>query len=153
MTSAGQPIRALDTIGAVRVYLDGNQSIANNSNVKIQFNRVEYDDFGFWDKGTNEIIIPEGMAGVYSIYSNASFASNATGNRGQDIESSKGRLASTWIDAGPIQNRLFSCVQDRFFPGDTIWAEAFQTSGGALNIEGTSISTTAITIIRMQPID
>lgn len=153
MTSAGQPIRALDTLGAVRVYLDGTQSVANNSNVKILFNRVEYDDFGFWDKGTNEIIIPEGMAGVYSIYSNCSFVSNATGNRGQDIDSSKGRLASTWIDAGPIQNRLFSCVQDRFFPGDTIWAEAFQTSGAALNIEGSSISTTAMTIIRMQPIE
>lgn len=153
MTSAGQPIRALDTLGAVRVYLDGTQSVPNNTNEKIEFNRVEYDDFGFWDKGTNEIIIPEGMAGVYSIYSNVSFVSNATGNRGQDIESSKGRLASTWIDAGPIQNRLFSCVQDRFAPGDTIWAEAFQTSGGALNIEGTSISTTAMTIIRMQPID
>lgn len=153
MTSAGQPIRALDTIGAVRVYLMGTQSIANNSNVKIQFNRVEYDDFGFWDKGTNEIIIPEGMAGVYSIYANASFASNTVGNRGNDIDSSKGRLASTWIDAGPIQDRLFTCVQERLFPGDTIWAEAFQTSGGALNIEGTTISTTALMLVRMQPIE
>jgi hypothetical protein len=153
MTSAGQPIRAIDTIGAVRVCLTGTQSIPNNSNTKILFNQVEYDDFGFWEASNSEIVIPEGMAGVYSIYSNASFASNATGNRGQDIESSKGRIASTWIDAGPIQNRLFSCVQDRFFPGDTIWAEAYQTSGGALNIEGSSISTTALAIVRMQPIE
>jgi hypothetical protein len=141
-------VRASNSTGYAAVYREQSQSIPNNADTQVQFDLVEFDEFGFYDAVNFRFVIPAGMGGLYSIASTVDFFAHATGRRAHHIESSIGRLASQQLDADASgsSGQFNVWVDELLEPGDTIHAEVFQNSGGALDI--TSF-TTGSQIIRM----
>jgi hypothetical protein len=151
MPLAGQIIRAQDFTGEARVTLIGDQSIGNNSNTTVQFNTVEFDDSGFWNAAAFRFEIPAGMGGLYSIQTNVCFASNSTGNRSCNLVVTGARVGTVWMAPNPTNvTRLFCAATVPLVAGDTVLTQAFQTSGGSLNVTGSSTNNTFLSIARIR---
>lgn len=110
-----------------------NQSLANNAFTAISWDTEVLDELGAWSSGTN-ITIPN--TAKYNVTLQANFASNATGIRTI-------RMVRATIDLGsaPIINavvdsagRAQATFGIRLTAGDVVSVEAFQNSGGALNL-------------------
>ena len=124
------------------IYKTSNQSIANDTDEVITFGSEEFDTDAFHSTSTNtsRITIPAGKGGKYLVVGQASWAANATGQRrlmvflnGSSI--SMGVMANPLTVSGQPTRYNMSFIKD-FVATDYIELAAFQTSGGALDIQG-----------------
>lgn len=129
-----------DTTGA-EVRKTATQSIPGSTWTPISWDAEEYDDAGHWSSAAPTRITFE-EAGRYLVLPNLIFASNSTGNRlwrairnGDQAR----ELAEDSIDAPPgFQARISGSLIVNAAAGDYIEIEAFQDSGGNLNLDSGS---------------
>lgn len=98
------------------------------------FNAVEFDTGNFYSPSAQDrLTIPS--AGTYFILGQLSFDPNATGERKANIMINGGARASTLVAAAPSSNTgvSASCYL-KLAAGDIVQLQAYQSSGGALNI-------------------
>lgn len=132
--SAGTP-----TFVGCSLYKSANASITNATDTTVTFNTESYDTDGFHDNTTNSerITIPTGKGGKYLITAKTTFASNGTGIRG--IYLYKNAAVFLTYNVQPAFtgecNTLLSYVVS-LTAGDYVYFQTYQTSGGALNLNG-----------------
>ncbi|TGK08983.1 hypothetical protein EHO60_13225 [Leptospira fletcheri] len=98
------------------------------------FNSVEFDTGNFYSSSAQDrLTIPS--AGTYFILGQLNFDPNATGERKANIMINGGARASTLVAAAPSSNTgvSASCYL-KLAAGDILQLQAYQSSGGALNI-------------------
>lgn len=150
MPFAGQIIRAIDFAGHAKVILSGTQSLTTSTNTTVQLNVVEYDESGFWDPTLFQFEIPLGFAGLYTIRAQITFDANSTGSRAFNIIHNGTRISSTFTTNNATSNtRLQGSVDRQLAEGDLIVMQGFQSSGGALNLEGDATDNTHMSITRL----
>lgn len=133
------------TFAGCRVYMSAAQSIANNTDVTLNFNTEAFDTDAYHDTVTNNsrITIPTGKAGKYLFNGQINFASNTAGQRWISIKDGTGTIVArsnmmtvngdtTFINCSGVVN----CAV-----GDYFILQAYQTSGSSINANGNSEST------------
>jgi hypothetical protein len=110
----------------------------------VQFNAAdEYDTDSIHDPSTNNtrLTIPTGLGGVWRFTATVAYAGNNTGDRlaqwiknGTILSSYYGTQVSNAAAAG-LRTAVTTTVELNLVAGDYIEVNAFQTSGGALNID------------------
>jgi len=129
------------------VYIDGNQSIANNDGTeKIAFDQESYDTSTIHDTVTNNsrLTVPAGVTKV-RLTAGLSFAANATGYRSASFHKNG---VSTYVGlvsaqelsptAGQFANLYLTSPVLTVVATDYFELFCFQNSGGALNAQGTA---------------
>ena len=117
-----------------------NQSTSNATATAITFDSElkDTDAFHSTSSNTSRITIPTGKAGMYLITGQINWASNATGVRDGAIY--KNGVVMTQAFVQPATNGAWSASSvsqiQELAVGDYIELFAYQTSGGALNING-----------------
>jgi hypothetical protein len=83
-----------------------------------------------------------GASGLWSVTTTVQFAANATGERRLNIEDSLGLWHCSTIDHGDGAHPaiLSLSITKWLAEGDYLQVEAYQTSGGALNLDANSIT-------------
>lgn len=83
-----------------------------------------------------------GASGLWSVTTTLQFAANATGERRINIEDSLGLWHCSTIDHGDGAHPSIQSlsITKWLASGDYIQVEAYQTSGGALNLDANSIT-------------
>jgi hypothetical protein len=119
------------------VFHNANQSVANASAVTVAFNSERIDNDGCHDNATNNSRITIQTPGLYSLSSSLGYAANATGLRYGYIRLNGttiiGFQTTPALSAGGAQTQI--ARQYRLGYGDYVEAQAYQSSGGALNVE------------------
>lgn len=136
---AAQPL----IIPAARVTHDANQSIPNSSATAIAFNTETLDTDTMHDNSTNNTRLTCKTAGIYSIFAQARFASNATGDRILAIVlNGTTTLVNQRVPAvnGNVTS-LNVYTEYSLAVNDYVEATAFQNSGGALNVQSDGVLT------------
>ena len=118
---------------------DAFQSTTNGTQTKVSFAAADlYDTDAFHDTSTNNsrMTIPAGLGGYYLVYGSIGWASNGSGRRQLTITKNNTDIRTTEgfeneIDLYPTLN--ISVVLN-LTAGDYVELEAYQTSGGALNV-------------------
>lgn len=136
------PTGGAATFVGARVYHDANQSIANNTITSLALNTERFDTDAFHDAVTNNsrLTVPAGKAGKYLIIGNVAFAANATGQRQVRILLNGATVIARTVDAGTIAGDgtfILSTIYD-LAEADYVELQAYQTSGGALNVVATA---------------
>ena len=153
MTAAGSIIRAIDGAGEAQVLKDQEQSISSSSWTRIEYQMIAWDDWAYWDDQENEFVVPPSMGGLYRATLTVTWASNNSGVRMIDITSSAGNVTGLRSDSqttGPFPQNISDEI--RLEPGDTVWAQAYQTSGSDLDVEDNSQGTmNKFTLTRIRP--
>ena len=132
--SAGTP-----TFVGCSLYKSANASITNATDTTVTFNTESYDTDGFHDTATNaeRITIPAGKGGKYLITAKTTYASNTTGIRG--IYLYKNAAVFLTYNVQPAFtgecNTILSYVVN-LVATDYVYFQTYQTSGGALNLNG-----------------
>lgn len=114
------------------------QSIANNTNTAVTFNTESSDPLGLHSTGTNptRVTIPTGETGYYLLTGWLDFAANATGQRGIQLYLNAGLLLQQRLDAAAAGDTYLTIAfVYALAAGDYVELGAFQTSGGALNVQ------------------
>jgi hypothetical protein len=115
------------------------QSVANTAATKVNFDSEDFDTDGFHSNVTNNtrITIPSGKDGYYFVYGLIHWSPNTGGRRVLYIAKN---------NATVVQNEGFSVATNTQYPalwlgqvfnlvaGDYLELEAFQSSGGSLNL-------------------
>jgi len=122
---------------AFSVYLNGSQSISNNTSTKIQFNTEEYDTANAFDSSTNYRFTPQ-KAGYYQINATCYFQGTSMTNIQlylyKNGANHKYSLVATGISVGNYQITVSSLV---YLNGSTDYIEAYgylsASSGNAFN--------------------
>lgn len=136
-----------------RVVLSGTQSLANSATTRINANSVVYQSPTIWDATNFQFIIPVGGDGIYTVSASVCYDSSATGRRSCDINTDAVRLVSELNAAGTTADmRYTACTSARLVAGDVVWFTGFQTSGGALNVNGDTGNITHLAIVRASPL-
>jgi hypothetical protein len=138
----------------VAAYHNAAQSINNATDTSIALNSERRDDSGFHDTSTNNsrLTVPTGMAGWYSISGNLAYASNATGLRQSAILLN----GATYIvvNLQPAINgaqTIVSLTTEYYLnAGDYVELRAYQTSGGALNVDTAGNYSPELRIVRVR---
>lgn len=122
---------------AARVYHSANQSIANNSSVVLAFNSERFDNDVIHDNATNNSRLTCKTAGKYLITFHGGFDFHATGTRSFYLRLN----GATIIGIGqlapiPATDGTFFTVSTLYdlIVNDYVEIQAYQTSGGALNV-------------------
>lgn len=134
------PTIATSFVGA-KAYRSSNVSLANNTFSNVSFNAQEYDTDAFFAPTSTNITIPAGLAGYYSIQGSIEYAANGTGTRFARINLNGTGLTFMFLTFGVsifTQTVNVSAVVN-LAVGDVITLEAYQNSGGALNILGAAV--------------
>ncbi len=126
-------------IPRVRCHDTGNQSTNSGTFTAITFNSNDYDSFtSMHSTSTNTSRITISVAGKYRLTAGIKFAANATGNRaarfllnGATVIAEDHCFAST---GGTEVTSFTLCAERNFAATDFIEVQAFQSSGGALNV-------------------
>ena len=132
--SAGTP-----TFVGCSLYKSANQSITTGTDTTVTFNTESYDTDGFHDNTTNSerITIPTGKGGKYLITAKTTYASNTTGIRGIYLYKNAAVFLTYNVqpaftgECKPLLSYVVSLTA-----GDYIYFQTYQTSGGALNLNG-----------------
>jgi len=98
------------------------------------FNTIQFDTGNFYNSSSpDRLTVPS--AGTYFILGQLNFDPNATGERKANIMLNGGARASTLVAAAPSSNTgvSASCYL-KVSAGDIIQLQAYQSSGGSLNI-------------------
>jgi len=114
-------------------------SVSNNSWTDVLFGTADWNYGGIYayDSGTGEIEIP---AGVHMINASLRFAASGTGARGIRVIGGGGIiLAQSTCAASPNGATVVNCMYVARITLTSKWkVQAYQTSGGSLDIEGSS---------------
>jgi hypothetical protein len=128
---------------ACRVYHSTTQSAANATATTLSFNSERYDTNTMHDTVTNNSRITMTTAGLYLVTAHVAFAANATGQRDLYLQVN----ATTYIamHTNPTigaggETFLSVATVFKFAASDYIIARVFQNSGGALNVNGSSLA-------------
>lgn len=135
---------AAPTFVGASVYRGASQSIANATATALTFDNETYDTDAFHDNSTNNtrMTVPAGKAGKYLVTGVTYFTNHATGQRIVYIYKNGANVIGT-IQQG-ISASIDCVVQTSFVVSlavsDYVELFAYQNSGGALNVFGTSSS-------------
>jgi len=128
---------------ACRVYHNTTQSATSAVALTLAMNSERYDTDNMHDLVTNNSRITMNTAGLYLVTAHAAFAANATGQRDLYLQVN----ASTYIAMATTPSigaggETFLSVSSvfKFAATDYVIARVFQNSGGALNVNGTSLA-------------
>lgn len=129
-----------------KVYKTANQSVATTTWTAVTWNAETFDTDTMHDNTTNAQRITFTTAGTYQITLNVMWANNGSGTRYLNIEKNgttygSGTEVVTSFATAPIgstHNGINVNVMATFAANDYIIAFVNQTSGGALNLSGTS---------------
>ena len=121
------------------------QSINNATWTVVTFNTEQFDTNNFHDNSSNtsRITIPTGRGGYYLLSGTLTFASNATGARGVQINKNGSQLFNpTFITTvnGFDSSYPFSLTIS-LVGGDYVEVLGYQNSGGALNLQSGTVGT------------
>lgn len=120
----------------VSVYRGSAKSIANNTETLIDFDNEIFDTDGFHSNSVDNtrLTVPSGKGGYYLIIATLPWASNANGER-QIILNKNGSDNLLFITTPGAQatTNPVSVIRN-LSAGDYIELEAYQTSGGNLNV-------------------
>ena len=126
----------------VRAYLvTASQETASTVAEAIEFNAETHDVTGYHDEGVNpdRITIPSGKAGYYRVYAQVKWEADggATGVRIIYIKKNGGAttIHETVVDATDTSMVQYSASGHHLDEGDYVQVEAYQNSGGALDVE------------------
>lgn len=119
-------------------------SAGNTTWTSMTWSAENFDTDAFHDTGSNtsRLTCPAGLAGKYLIVGNIQFAANTTGQRGWRILLNGatvigGDFRNTEA-SGSVQTRaVVSAIYD-LVPGDYVELQGWQSSGGALNMGGST---------------
>jgi len=140
----------------VKVYKTANQSVANSTWAAVAWTAETFDTDTMHDNTTNNTRITFTTAGTYQIVFNVFWAANTTGSRYVTIEkngtttqgSGTVLLDGLSVPASTASGTSFGqsiTFIEEFAAADWINLFVFQTSGGALNLSGTSAASTTVT--------
>lgn len=127
------------------VYLSSAQSISNNADTEVLWNAEFYDTDAFHStvSNTGRMTIPSGKAGKYLVQVNLGYAANATGQRmarikhrnsgGTTLYENEFRVANV---GATYETYVANWAVRDAAVGDYFTVEAWQTSGGNLNLGG-----------------
>jgi hypothetical protein len=135
--SAWTQIGATASVPAARVYHSANQSIANTTDVALAFNSERFDTDMIHDVTVNNTRLTCKTAGKYLIVAQARFALNATGFRRLQLKvNGSATIAQFNVAASSADaTELIVTTLWEMAVNDYVEVLAYQTSGGALNIE------------------
>ncbi|THV27948.1 hypothetical protein [Glycomyces paridis] len=130
--------------GRLRVLRTSAQSIVDSAVAKIEFDTVVKDDGGLWDDAAFELVVPPGYAGWWMLTASVCYAGHITGRRACDIRTPGTRLVSALQPTNPTAAdvRYTSSTLAALAVGDRVYVEGFQTSGAALNVQGSATNIT-----------
>ena len=123
------------------VYMSGNQTLTNNTNTVLTFANENFDTDGFHSTSSNtsRMTIPTGKSGKYLINATLTHNTNGTGQRAMNILKNGTAIAfsvmlqSTAANYGTGING--TTIAD-LVAGDYIEVQAYQNSGGNLDVLG-----------------
>lgn len=142
------------TFSGVQADRLSNQAISTSSATNVSFSSEGF-DYGGWFGGSGTAItvpsaaVPAGYTSIaVAIFARGRFASNGTGYRRLRVLINGSAAASISVDANAgaeteVNVTDYAVVES----GDTIALEAYQTSGGSLNLE-----TCTLHVIRQAPV-
>ena len=126
----------------VSAFKTAAQSLANNTGVLVSFNDENFDTDGFHSTtlDTTRFTIPSGKAGKYLLVARVVFDANATGVRAAYWKKNGTTIAqpAQWSAGSAGATRMCITSILSLAEGDYIELEAYQNSGGALDISGTT---------------
>ena len=140
------------TFVGCRAFPSSDQTISNNTGTTVNLGNETYDTDGFHSTSTNtsRMTIPSGKNGYYLVIGKIGYFSNTTGARqvrllknGTIIEFNS--AASAGAGAAGNKTVYSSSAIINCAVGDYIEMAAYQDSGGNLNLDGSS-DTTSLTI-------
>lgn len=141
--SAGQVLRTIGGVPtwaappSVLVYNSAAISVADSTFVAMTFDSERYDTDGIHSTGSNTERLTAVTSGKYAGVASIQFASNSVGYRTIGIYHSGvgGYIASAWQPAVNGNVTALVCpFQYQINAGEWVRVDAFQTSGGALNV-------------------
>lgn len=119
------------------------QSIANSTLTAIQFDAEDWDSASMHSTSSNtsRITVPSGGGGKYAIGWYWYWATNTTGRRVMRVNKNGSLLLEieNYKDASVGTCTPNGLIFDTAVAGDYYEVIAFQTSGGALNVDGVSV--------------
>ena len=128
-----------------------NQSLANSTTTQITWDTADSNRRSFGSPG-GTITIPAGYGGVYTITVFGRFAANATGFRllllDIDGVTPVHMRVPAVVTAAQPTDLVITCTQ-LLTAGQVIQAQAFQNSGGALNLEFSAAVKSRIQLVRL----
>ena len=130
----------ISSLPGTRVYNNAAISVADSTETLLTFNNERYDTTGLHDTSTNPGRIVASYAGVYLIVVNIEWAANATGTRSILIYlNGTTKIASqNQVNNGAsIVTRQSVSTLYYLAPTDYVTVNAYQTSGGSLNVQST----------------
>jgi len=140
-TSLKSYLKTLDNVVGCGLYKNTTQSLTTATSTAITFGASDVEDFdthSFHSTTTNtsRITIPNSLGGVYQISAGARFDANATGVRYISVFLNGLAIALSMApNNGTISGSgcsIYTAV--KLIPGDYIELNAYQNSGGALNV-------------------
>lgn len=145
LTQAGQnvEIECTGTAGeegpeyGCRVYNNANQSIPDSIMTALAFDSEYYDTYGMHNTVLNNTRITVQNGGKYTIGGSVVFAANAVGVRALQIYKNNSTILAQEQDASAgaaNTHRTVVVTSDEFVAGDYVELRAYQSSGGALNV-------------------
>jgi hypothetical protein len=144
-----------------RVYNSGPPTISHNTTTALTFNseRFDHGDLHSTSSNTSRLTAPVAglysaapVAGLYSVGANFRFAANATGQRyGALRVNGSTVIAEDMVLPGSaaVLPRLVLSTIWRLAAGDYVEVLAFQTSGGALDVETSSATSPEFWMVRL----
>lgn len=115
-----------------------NQTLSNNTYTLVTFNAETYDTDGFHSTSTNteRMTIPAGLAGYYEVTANVGFDTNTTGRRLLQIRKNGSAIAVGEASSATSTNypAFNTSLIVNLAVGDYVDFEAYQTSGGNLDV-------------------
>lgn len=128
---------------ACRVFHSTTQSATSAVALTLAFNSERYDTNTMHDTVTNNSRITMNTAGLYLVTAHVAFAANATGQRDLYIQLNATTyiaMATTPSIGAGGETFLSVATAYKFAAGDYVIARVFQNSGGALNVNGSSVA-------------
>jgi hypothetical protein len=119
-------------------YKSANQTISNGTGTIVSFDSESYDTNGFHDNVTNNsrMTIPSSYAGKYLITAMFYYASNATGYRELSIKKNGSFITYFYAPGNSQPNTIQGSLVLNLTVGDYIQLNAYQNSGGNLDLNG-----------------
>jgi hypothetical protein len=135
-----------------RVYNSGPPTISHNTTTALTFNSERFDHGDLHSTSSNTSRLTAPVAGLYSVGANFRFAANATGQRyGALRVNGSTVIAEDMVLPGSaaVLPRLVLSTIWRLAAGDYVEVLAFQTSGGALDVETSSATSPEFWMVRL----
>jgi hypothetical protein len=141
--SGPSQIAATETVAARAYMSTATQSIPNSTVTKIALNTVNFDSHGGWDTVNNRWTAP--VSGYYAINGSIRFQpTSSTGAREIYLRKNgvSGTFAIATIPGNTVDNNIVAARDViQMYAGDYIELYGRQSSGGALNAEGSTNET------------